>query len=460
MSIPNATGVEVWSAIGAPTGSDFVTATLAGTPNNAVIAVSRYSGINVNDPIGNVIAANTLGVDGACSGGSDSNSYNVMLTGVADGSIVYSAVGLRDKTHSEGAGYTERAEINHGSTAGAKAGMAVQDQEISSSSGPVDVPVDGSFNNIVDWGVIGIELKAAGSGGPTQFTLTTNTVGNGSVTLNPAGGVYDDGTVVTVTANPDAGNQFDNWSGDLSVASNPETITMDGNKTITANFSATSGSGDVTFEEVQTGSSSGSSSVTSASVIAENDHLYLAAVSTKGYNEVASVTGLGLTWTQVASQCGGRNATGVDVWSAIGSPTASGSVTATLTGSPNNAVIAVSRYSGVTVSSPIGNSISANTLGIGGACSGGTDSNSYDVTLTNIGDGSVVYSAAALRNKTHTEGVGYTERIEAHNGTGGAVAGLATQDKGVISPSGPTDVTVNGSFSGSVDWGLIAIEIK
>jgi uncharacterized repeat protein (TIGR02543 family) len=74
-----------------------------------------------------------------------------------------------------------------------------------------------------------------------QYTLIINTVGQGSVTLNPSGGVYDEGTVVTLTAVPDSGWQFDNWSGDLSGSANPTTITMNANKTVTANFSESGG---------------------------------------------------------------------------------------------------------------------------------------------------------------------------------------------------------------------------
>jgi hypothetical protein len=72
------------------------------------------------------------------------------------------------------------------------------------------------------------------------YTLTTSAT-NGSITLNPPGGVYTTGTVVTVTANPNVGYTFGNWSGDLSGSVNPTTITMNGNKSITANFSAPSG---------------------------------------------------------------------------------------------------------------------------------------------------------------------------------------------------------------------------
>lgn len=71
---------------------------------------------------------------------------------------------------------------------------------------------------------------------PVQYTLTTNTVGSGSVALNPPGGAYDAGTVVTLTATGSTGWAFAGWSGDLSGSVNPTTITMNGNKTVTATF--------------------------------------------------------------------------------------------------------------------------------------------------------------------------------------------------------------------------------
>jgi hypothetical protein len=67
------------------------------------------------------------------------------------------------------------------------------------------------------------------------YTLTTSAT-NGSITLNPPGGVYNAGTVVTVTANPNSGYAFSNWSGDLSGSVNPTNLTMSGNKSVTANF--------------------------------------------------------------------------------------------------------------------------------------------------------------------------------------------------------------------------------
>ena len=87
--------------------------------------------------------------------------------------------------------------------------------------------------------------------------------------------------------------------------------------------------------EVRQGGSASSSSVTTAtSLTGVNGHLYLAAVSSKPYIAVSTVTGLGLTWTRVAAQCGGRNQTGIELWWAQGAAT-TGTVTATFV-SPAN----------------------------------------------------------------------------------------------------------------------------
>jgi uncharacterized repeat protein (TIGR02543 family) len=82
-----------------------------------------------------------------------------------------------------------------------------------------------------------------------NFQLKTYTVtidpspSNGSIILDPSSGPYTHGSTVEVTANPDTGYSFNSWGGDLSGSTNPETLTMDGNKTITATFQAETGTG-------------------------------------------------------------------------------------------------------------------------------------------------------------------------------------------------------------------------
>jgi len=71
-----------------------------------------------------------------------------------------------------------------------------------------------------------------------QYNLTVNIApaGFGSVVKNPDKTTYVYGDLVTLTAAANPGYTFSNWSGDITSSTNPITITMNGNKTITSNF--------------------------------------------------------------------------------------------------------------------------------------------------------------------------------------------------------------------------------
>jgi len=70
----------------------------------------------------------------------------------------------------------------------------------------------------------------------SQYTLAVNVAGSGSVTKNPDQAAYNPGDVVTLTATPAAGWSFAGWSGDLTGSTNPQAITLNGNKVVTATF--------------------------------------------------------------------------------------------------------------------------------------------------------------------------------------------------------------------------------
>ena len=82
-----------------------------------------------------------------------------------------------------------------------------------------------------------------GGGDPpvAQYTLTVNIVGNGIVevdnVLYTVPVTVDEGTVLGLEAIADSGWQFDGWTVDLVSSNATESITMNGNKAVTANFS-------------------------------------------------------------------------------------------------------------------------------------------------------------------------------------------------------------------------------
>ena len=88
----------------------------------------------------------------------------------------------------------------------------------------------------------GVKSGGGGGGGggttttASTYKLTVGKTGKGTVTTSPAAATYAAGTVVTLTATPDAGSPWIGWSG--SVVSKTQTIkvTMNSNLSLTANF--------------------------------------------------------------------------------------------------------------------------------------------------------------------------------------------------------------------------------
>lgn len=69
-----------------------------------------------------------------------------------------------------------------------------------------------------------------------NYTLTITVQGNGTTSPAPGSYSYPRGTMVTVTAIPNTMALFDRWSGASTATTNPVTVKVDKNKTLTANF--------------------------------------------------------------------------------------------------------------------------------------------------------------------------------------------------------------------------------
>src|SRR3990167_2577010 len=204
---------------------------------------------------------------------------------------------------------------------------------------------------------------------------------------------------------------------------------------------------------------SGSSiAVVSGTVTANADHFYIASIGSGNAASitVGSVTGLGLTWTQIDSQCVDRNAFMVSTWYGSGTLSGDGAVTANLStgGTLEGAEILVSRYSGVDLASPIGNSSSANDNGVNGACTDITSTNAPSVTIDTT-SGNLVYSAVQKRSRAMTW-TDLTSRGSAAAATSGDISGVDVAD---ITASSASTVA-SGTFLTATDWAIIAVEIN
>ncbi len=120
--------------------------------------------------------------------------------------------------------------------------------DLSSSANPATLTMDGN-------------RSVTATFTQNQFTLSVNVSGSGTVTRDPHKSAYQSGEQVKLTASPSPGWVFSGWSGDLSSTANPATLTMDGNKSVTATFTqdqytlsvSVSGSGSVAKSPDQAG---------------------------------------------------------------------------------------------------------------------------------------------------------------------------------------------------------------
>jgi len=94
---------------------------------------------------------------------------------------------------------------------------------------PYTVPLQGS--GVIQTFLVTISGNPSGAG-----KISINTINNGKDFALPFSERFANGTSLTVQALPNSGYEFAQWSGDASGTSNPLTVVVNRDKTITANF--------------------------------------------------------------------------------------------------------------------------------------------------------------------------------------------------------------------------------
>jgi len=204
---------EVWYAIGNETTSDgVITAQLDSGAKSMVVSASRISGVNSQDPFGSIVSGNN-NEDGSCSGGIVSDNYNFPIYIGNQNSMLFGAIGASYEQngyqHTPGSGFEE---IFHWVTKFNDVGLSVvQKPNLPMST----TSLDGTFSQLRDWHVIGIEIKPQGLGGSTNNPPTA--IVNGSESGDEDLSIAFDGTS---SSDPDNDSLTFSWNfGDGSTGS-------------------------------------------------------------------------------------------------------------------------------------------------------------------------------------------------------------------------------------------------
>ena len=208
----------------------------------------------------------------------------------------------------------------------------------------------------------------------------------------------------------------------------------------------------IAFEEEKEGSASSSSSVTTSAALTNvNGHLYLAAVGHNDILNVTSVSGMGLTWTELIDFTGHQDKTGVALYWALGNGGSNGTVTGNVASSINNLVIIVCRYSGVDTNNPVGT-----------ASGTAADTANWYKSLTTTVANAWAYAADVNRMNYEVVSVsnllGHSQRGQLDRGGNDANAVTVT----VVDQLRASTGTYNTGFvwSGSTKLGVVVVEIK
>jgi uncharacterized repeat protein (TIGR02543 family) len=112
---------------------------------------------------------------------------------------------------------------------GANRWISLLPAENQSGSTTITVQVDDGYETATDTFTLLVLLN--------EYTLTVIS-DHGTINKIPDQLTYHNGDMVQLTANPDTGWDFIGWTGDLISASNPVLVTIAGNTSVTANYSA------------------------------------------------------------------------------------------------------------------------------------------------------------------------------------------------------------------------------
>ncbi len=232
------------------------TASYTGTGGTGSISVNTSAGCSWTTSNSNSWVTITSGTSGtgpgtvqySVSSNTGSSTRTASLT-IAGAGFSITQTGGSSSTYTISASAGSGGSISPSGGVGVSAGGS-QSFTISPSSGyrVSAVTVDGaSVGAVTSYTFTNVTanhtISAAFAVTNTSYTLTMTKAGTGggTVTNSPSGSSFAAGTVVTLTAAPDANSTFAGWSGGCSGNTTTTTVTMNTNVTATATFNPKAG---------------------------------------------------------------------------------------------------------------------------------------------------------------------------------------------------------------------------
>jgi hypothetical protein len=175
---------------------------------------------------------------GAASADNAGTAVSVNLTGLAGNELifdnVFAGVSATDTTMSVGSGQTQRWLVN-GYTSSATSFNTMAGASTKQASG-TSATMTWTMSASAWWATVAVPIKPAPTGPTYNLTMAVSPSGGG--TTDPSVGVHAaaQGSTVAITAIPASGYVFSSWSGAVTGSTNPTTVSMTANRSVTANF--------------------------------------------------------------------------------------------------------------------------------------------------------------------------------------------------------------------------------
>jgi hypothetical protein len=216
-----------------------------------------------------------------------------------------------------------------------------------------------------------------------------------------------------------------------------------------------------TIAEVVTTAATGSSTLTTGTLTAQQDSLYVAFIALNtGTRTVTGVSAFGQNFTQRFSQCSGDDSGTLDVWTLRSTGGTDGPVTVQLSGNPFAAAVVVYKIDGVaTAVDPVVRTGTANSAP-GDVCGGGVATSSVSGDTTPVGADNLQLlgwnrpGTSVSMNPEWT----FEDAANSSGASSGRNADLSVFSN--ISTAAGVPVPVVATFGSAIQWSVGVVEVR